>query len=285
MFTYAICGDSEVEKLNYSLKFLKHFSREDIIVIAARCNHYINHDQILSVVPPTTYDNKESAIFLKTNILRILGPVPRVSCYIDSDVIAVSKDVDGILALKNGPIRFAADHTRMRTFSRYAINCGCYNSECDHLREAIATKFNLEITEPDWQHWNGGVFLFDNESVDFLDTWCKYSSNAFSDPRWKKRDQGTLIAAAWTHGLQSNHPLPRRYNYIVDPLRERSDADRLDVRPGSYSVDNSYSLQQNDGPSTPYLVHFINNSVGVEGWKNWDDAVAKLAYSLSAARS
>ena len=34
-----------------------------------------------------------------------------------------------------------------------------FHGPCDHLREAIAEDFGIAISDPDWQHWNGGVFL------------------------------------------------------------------------------------------------------------------------------
>jgi hypothetical protein len=47
----------------------------------------------------------------------------------------------------------------------------------------------------DWQHWNGGVFLFDDSSVEFLSSWHeKTVMRIFDLPNWKTRDQGTLIA-------------------------------------------------------------------------------------------
>jgi hypothetical protein len=68
----------------------------------------------------------------------------------------------------------------------------------------------------DWLHWNGGVFVFGPEGAEFLDTWHRYTMEIFSDPYWKTRDQGTLIATVWKLGLEHQPTLPQRYNFIAD---------------------------------------------------------------------
>lgn len=92
---------------------------------------------------------------------------------------------------------------------------------CDHLRAQIATTFGIEVPDPGWQHWNGGVFLFDRQSHPFLDAWHERTLRIFTDRRWRTRDQGTLIATAWDFGPDAAPPLPQRFNCIVDPHRPR----------------------------------------------------------------
>jgi hypothetical protein len=48
-----------------------------------------------------------------------------------------------------------------------------FELRCSHLSEEIKNEFGILIDEPQWQHWNGGVFLFDSTSVDFLEDWHK----------------------------------------------------------------------------------------------------------------
>jgi hypothetical protein len=88
--------------------------------------------------------------------------------------------------------------------------------ECNHLTEYIQQEFNIEIKDKNWQHWNGGVFLFNNESHKFLDAWFEKTMHVFTLPNWKTRDQGTLIATAWEFGLQNHPTLSKEYNFIAD---------------------------------------------------------------------
>ena len=53
--------------------------------------------------------------------------------------------------------------------SEFAIN------SCNHLSKAIKNKFNIDITKANWQHWNGGVFLFNEHSTEFMETWHQYT--------------------------------------------------------------------------------------------------------------
>jgi hypothetical protein len=278
LFVYVIVGDHQVSRLNYSLAFLKQCTPCEIIVIAGRCNAAIEHDQILRPPVPDYYDDHQGSILLKTNIHRVLGCPDRSCCYLDSDLIAVRPRVEAIFSHKHGPVTFAPDHTRLREFSRFAVQCSCVRGECGHLRQRIQEKFGVHVADANWQHWNGGVFLFDGESTDFLDTWHEYTRAIFHDPLWKTRDQGTLVAAAWRYGLQDQATLDRNFNRIVDPMRDLpiSDGERAGLRPPSFHVDASYSLAGGSDLPHPWFLHLINGSVGAAGWKNWDDAAALL---------
>jgi hypothetical protein len=279
LFAYVIVGDSQVARLNRSLEFLKRFVHCEVVVVAARCSAPIQHDQIVRPSVEPRFDDHQASILLKTNLHRVLGVSdnPRFTgCYLDSDVIAVDPEAGNIFSRKNGPVTFAADHTRLAWFSRFAVRCPCVTGKCDHLRQGIQEKFGIEVTDPDWQHWNGGVYLFDAESTDFLDTWHDLTRRIFEDPFWKTRDQGTLAAAVWKHGLEQLPTLDRNFNYIVDPMRGLSDKDRIGLQPCSYNVDTSYSLKVDSGLSRPNFLHMINGAIGASGWKNWEDAASLL---------
>lgn len=91
-----------------------------------------------------------------------------------------------------------------------------FSEECDHLALEIEKQFQVNVSVKNWQHWNGGVFVFNDQSVSFMETWHQFSLRAFSLPYWKTRDQGTLIASVWKLGLQ-NHPLlPIEFNFLAD---------------------------------------------------------------------
>jgi hypothetical protein len=280
LFAYVIVGDSQVARVNHSLEFLKRFVRCDVVVVAGRCTAPIHHDQIVRPRVEASFDDHQASILLKTNLHRVLGVFdsPRFTgCYLDSDVIAVNAEAGSIFGQKSGPVTFAPDHSRLARFSRFAVRCPCCAGECDHLRQGIREKFGIEITEPDWQHWNGGVYLFDAESTEFLDTWHDLTRRIFADPFWKTRDQGTLVATVWKLGLEEQPTLDRKFNYIVDPMLGASDKARVGMQPCSFRIDTTYSLNGEPGLSRPYFLHMINWSVGASGWKNWDDAASLLA--------
>ncbi len=93
---------------------------------------------------------------------------------------------------------------------------------CNHLKEAIKDKFNVPIQNDKWHHYNGGVFLFSNESIEFLEAWHKFTLAIFEDRYWKVRDQGTLIATTWLFNLQKHSTLPSKWNCIVDDSNPQS---------------------------------------------------------------
>ena len=92
-----------------------------------------------------------------------------------------------------------------------------FNVSCDHLAAAIRDTFGIVVNRPRWRHWNGGVFLFDERGHAFLDAWHAKTMRIFELPAWRTRDQGTLVATAWEHGLERQRLLPSRFNCILDP--------------------------------------------------------------------
>lgn len=91
-----------------------------------------------------------------------------------------------------------------------------WQDECNHLTDEIRREFNIDVTEKNWQHWNGGVFLFNDSSHAFLDAWHDKTMQIFKLAKWKTRDQGTLIATVWEFGLQHHPTLSKKWNFIAD---------------------------------------------------------------------
>ena len=134
-----------------------------------------------------------------------------------------------------------------------------YMPECEHLPELIKKKFNLVINEKNWQHWNGGVFLFNEESNNFMETWHNFTSEIFNDPNWVTRDQGTLIATTWKFGLQHHKRIPMKFNFIADyynPLY-------------TYSKHKGFTPNNFETSIVPSLIH-IYHEFGHRGWEIWD---------------
>ncbi len=278
-FVYCVCGERHVRALETSLRFLKRVSRADIVVVTARGGS-IAHDQTFSVEVPAWLTDHQASILLKTSLPRLIA-TPGVACYLDSDQIAVSPEVDRVFSFFVPPVTFAADHVTLDRFSRTAVRCGCSAAACDHLRRAIHEKFHVLVSDPSWNHWNGGLFLFSGESSEFAGRWHDYALLALEDPYWEVRDQGTLAAAAWRLGLASHPVLPARFNRIVDRFRGHPEAKRASLTVSEYRIDTDYLFGD---CLPPAFLHFINGGIGARGWKNWDDAEALFARATTAPR-
>ena len=349
-FVFVLCGAAEyIETLNYSLAALVRFSRSRILVVTdtARNELPINAPEIIDIRTPAHYSNHEASIYLKTGVHKFLPDGP-LYCYLDTDVVAVSREVDSIFGLYQAPVTFAPDHSVLRDFSPYTVRCGCaeihaeeaeqvqalikyidrreealkakaaaeaaipeqpasilgkalsilgikkapappvieipeedwsgwqwdkakktwitptgrdaYHLQCEHLIPAAMEKFGIEITDAGWQHWNGGVFLFDESSKEFLDAWHERTLQAAADPYWKTRDQGTLIVTAWAFGLMNHPTLPRRFNFLLDAGGFNNGASFMDtVRKAQ---------EENAGDTLPVFCHVFLR-FGDPEWDVW----------------
>ena len=388
-FVFVVCGAREhIETLHFSLAALKQFTLLPIIVVTDKSKNEIpiNHSNILNVTAPVNFSHHQSSIYLKTGLYKFL-PKGVTYCYLDTDVVAVSKEVDEVFNQKKGPITFAVDHCSLSQFSPHAVNCGCadknkadrleiqnllvkfgyspltippvlipgqkrlqqqlqvvkhspvrllisalrylispntfrLNNEfkyhrlnnywtdaegnivqyevpnrvikqiekntawrwkmtqrrwispegkdiewlaCEHLHDAIFDKFNIDFNET-WQHWNGGVFLFDDSGHEFMQAWHQNTLLVFKDPYWKTRDQGTLIATTWQLGLQNSALLPKKFNFIAyfyNPALMISD-DKSAIS------DNALVTKYN-----PAFIHVFHH-FGDAGWDVWDWIELKL---------
>lgn len=143
-----------------------------------------------------------------------------------------------------------------------------YDLECHHLPEYIKSEFGIDVKNKNFQHWNGGVFLFDDSSDGFLNAWFDKTMRIFNLPNWYTRDQGTLIATVWEFNLQDNPLLPKKYNYIADYNNPKLMIDES----GNFS-DDAFKTKVK-----PALVHVYHN-FGKKGWDVWDH-VDKIASSF-----
>jgi len=134
-----------------------------------------------------------------------------------------------------------------------------YIAQCDHLKNAIKRKFGTSINSIKWRHWNGGVFLFNQNSVKFMDKWLNKTLEVFKDPHWKTRDQGTLIATVWELGLQQQIKLPSTFNFLAD-----SNNTNLLFDPVQGFSSNGFQTSVK-----PYFIHVYHN-FGLKGWNVWD---------------
>ena len=128
---------------------------------------------------------------------------------------------------------------------------------CNHLSDYISQTYDINIPG-DWQHWNGGVFLFDDSSAEFLDYWHEKTIAEFTNPYTKTRDQGTLALTVWKFGLQNHPTLPIEYNWIAEFADKNIDYDSTK----GYTRDGFKTI------SHPILMH-IYHHWGDEEWCIW----------------
>ena len=147
IFIYVVCGDREhIETLHFSLKYLKHFSKNEILVItdSSRNEIPIEYEKIVDVKTPLEFNNHQASIYLKTGIFKFV-PKGNLYCYLDTDVIAMNTEVDQIFQEFQSPIIFAPDHCTMEYFSPFAINC-----ECSKLFNIERERFESELNKVDF---------------------------------------------------------------------------------------------------------------------------------------
>lgn len=148
-----------------------------------------------------------------------------------------------------------------------------YIAYCNHLSERIKEKFNIQISDNNWQHWNGGVFLFNDTSHDFMNTWHNYSLAIFDDPSWKTRDQGTLIATAWHYELKNHKKLPQKFNFIADYHKRNL----------CYDTDKGFSTDKFKTTIAPSFIH-IYHEFGRKDWDVWQAVEAVVQEEQGVAR-
>ena len=132
------------------------------------------------------------------------------------------------------------------------------NPTCTHLVGEIKNRYGVMITPPDWNHWNGGVFLFDDSSHIFLEEWHRATMSIFDDVRWKTRDQGTLAMTVWKLGLQNHPTLAPGFNFIADYNSNKY------VHHG----DLSFTARDYGETLKPVFIHLFHHW-GDDGWSVW----------------
>lgn len=150
------------------------------------------------------------------------------------------------------PYRCESD--RGGIWTREGLNV--FDARCTHLMEGIQEVFGVEVKDAQWQHWNGGVFLFDDNSHRFLQSWHDKTLKIFDLPGWKTRDQGTLIATAWEYGLQNQPLLSRRFNLIADYMHRNIE----------HKGDLVFELKREQQEIRPVFAHIYHHWAD----KKWD---------------
>jgi len=268
-FVFAVAGVAHVAAVGIALNFLRRVTRAEIIVVQRAGDPVAAHDQCLAFEVPDSLTTHQAAIWLKTGLHRLIG-LDAPFCYLDTDVIALSPEIDGIFDEPRAGAAFASDHAVIDGFSRYAVRCGC-TGPCPHLREALFCDFAADVTRTDFRLWNGGVFVADHDAQPLLETWHACANASFNLPYWRTRDQGVLAGAAFLCGLQDAPRLPARYNQIIDCF-DGIPGSRRAVTPNAELARYEAHLPL----PRAVAVHFINGGVGRTGWPHWDHVAGPL---------
>ena len=183
------------------------------------------------------FDNKEASILIKTSLPQVLSahslPLEfekTIFCYLDSDVFAVDASVNKVFDHFQAPLSFAKDHCTIDRFSPWAVRCTCrepgflktmsrkllgQRTACSHLRQELARLFAIDTKDGNWPHWNGGLFLFNDEAKDFFRSWHENTLRCFADESFENRDQGSLIATVWQQGMANRQTLADCFNRLL----------------------------------------------------------------------
>ena len=255
-------------KLAPALTALKRATSHEIIVVQRAGDPLAPHDNRLAATLPSGLTDHQAAIWLKTNLHRLIG-LERPFCYLDSDVLALSPEINAIFAATQGPVAFAPDHATLDAFSFHAVRCGCRH-KCGHLREAMFCHWGVDISG-DFQLWNGSVFTAQAGAGPLLDDWHHLATAIFSAPYWFTRDQAALAAAVWRAGCQHLPTLAPRFNLILDCFSRIAFHERASAPPSRLA-----RFPQHLPVPDAAAVHLINNGVGRKGWPHWDNLATFL---------
>ncbi|HXK82221.1 MAG TPA: hypothetical protein PLO05_08695 [Bacteroidales bacterium] len=132
---------------------------------------------------------------------------------------------------------------------------------CSHLSEHISKNYCILIPD-NWQHWNGGVFIFNHKSIEFLEYWHKITLEEFNDDKTKTRDQGTLAVAAWKFGLQDMKTMPLKFNFITEYANPEIKWDST----------KGYTYNNYRNTFEPVFLH-IYHHWGDEDWSIWQSVI------------
>jgi len=155
----------------------------------------------------------------------------------------------------------------------YIHGMDVFDRRCNHLKEGIEKEFSITVANPQWRHWNGGVFLFDEQSGNFLESWHQKTMLIFGKKDWKTRDQGTLVATVWEQGLQSHPVLPQEFNLVASYAHH-------DV---THHGSLKFSINGSDEIIKPKFIHVLR-PWGDERWDVWREVETRTGIKLDPER-
>ena len=138
-FVFCVCGSKVyLGELNDSIRFLKHFSKNEIIVITElkRNEIPIQHDTVIDVKTPAEFTNHQATVFLKTSIHKYLDLSHRY-CYLDADIYVVNEQIEDVFSYFSPPVSFAKDHVNMNLFSPYVVEFPMVKTDNKRLKQRL----------------------------------------------------------------------------------------------------------------------------------------------------
>ena len=157
-FVFVVCGAKKhIETLNFSLCFLRYFSKFPILVITDSSRNEIqpSHDRIVDIKTPEEFDHHQASIYLKTGLHQFVPDIENDTyCYLDSDIVSLSKNCNNIFDFIPDPVLFARDHCSFQEFSPYAMNCHCL-SDFDRKKNEFVSAMKAYF--PDFMPGNEDV--------------------------------------------------------------------------------------------------------------------------------
>jgi len=136
-FVYVVCGAKEyIEQLNFSIKFLRYFSKYPILVVtdSLRNEAIIDHSNIIDIKTPGYLNHHEASIYLETSLHKYLVLENNKYFYIDSDMVAVNENINEVFDYKTDAILFVKDHCNITQHSPHAIKCDCLQKQTKKKR-------------------------------------------------------------------------------------------------------------------------------------------------------
>ena len=143
-FIYAVCGDDEyIDSLNISLKTFAKRSKANILVVSdlSRNKKKIEYDKVINIEVDKRLYNHKASLFLKTSLHRYVDIEKGTLCYIDSDILAISNEIDSFFDDDFQTIAFCTDNVRLDYFSPYAVKCNCVE-EAKNRRDKLSEAQN-----------------------------------------------------------------------------------------------------------------------------------------------
>lgn len=144
-FVFVVCGAKPfISELNFSLRFLRYFSRHRIVVLTdSRRNEIpIEHNDIIDVETPGHFGHHQAHLWLETRLPEFMNlQAGDRCCYLDSDVVAINDTINQVFEHYHAPITAAYDHCSFDYFSVGVVNCQC-RSEFREIEEQFAMMLN-----------------------------------------------------------------------------------------------------------------------------------------------
>jgi hypothetical protein len=129
---------------------------------------------------------------------------------------------------------------------------------CSHLRDHLRETYHINIPA-DFQHWNGGVFLFSKHSKEFMDYWHKITfEESFKGKIKHYDDQASLVVSAFKFNVQDKINLPVKFNYIAD----------YNSKSTKWSPERGYTYNSFKSTFKPAFIH-VYHHWGDQAWDIW----------------